>query len=618
MASSAAPCGGTEPQEWTFGSISRGELAGGLQHGVEVEADLGQPREVGPEPGQDDDLVDAVEDLAVLGRQPERIVVRRGDLRGAEAAADVDRAGLDRRSGPQSEGAPGGQLVGRATAEGGLDGGVGPATQQPRDPGRGILLDEVGERDEGGERGVAAADDGDVAAGVRRTGGAVVQVGHPIAQVGQDARVLLAEGGQTVGPERIGPGPGAAGVHDAAGKQPFLTTVARSDVDDERLVVAAVADQQVTAPASDTGDAAAVADTIAERVGEWLEVQLRPLATGRVGPRVGRGPARAGEQVGCGTVDELGPGREEPDMVPLAHRGSGPVAGLQDQRLQAPGEQVRGRGQADRPGAHNDHRQHSGGLLLSHDLPFSSFSDLSGGSARQPQQPAPAATASPLAAGSQHAAALTASATVPQQTPACVATLARGSGAVVASAACSVTGREVKVIDAGWQQAEDWLVMISPQGGEPRTERVDQVLSPAVASTFVYKRVQLALLIDACQYRRMSKQLSVVQAASQCCPPLVTAPLSEESAGELAVMFKALGDPVRLRLLSLIASAGSEACVCDLNEAFDLSQPTISHHLKVLREAGLVTSERRGTWVYYRLHPEALTPLAALLDTAAV
>jgi ArsR family transcriptional regulator len=83
-------------------------------------------------------------------------------------------------------------------------------------------------------------------------------------------------------------------------------------------------------------------------------------------------------------------------------------------------------------------------------------------------------------------------------------------------------------------------------------------------------------------------------------------------------MFKALGDPVRLRLLSLIASTGSEACVCDLNDAFDLTQPTISHHLKVLREAGLVTSERRGTWVYYRLDPHALARLAALLDTAAV
>ncbi len=117
----------------------------------------------------------------------------------------------------------------------------------------------------------------------------------------------------------------------------------------------------------------------------------------------------------------------------------------------------------------------------------------------------------------------------------------------------------------------------------------------------------------------MSKQLPVIQPADAgCCPPLAAAPLTQRAAADLAPMFKALGDPVRLRLLSLIASTGSEACVCDLNDAFDLSQPTISHHLKVLREAGLVTSERRGTWVYYRLHPEALTRLAAVLDTATV
>jgi ArsR family transcriptional regulator, arsenate/arsenite/antimonite-responsive transcriptional repressor len=79
-------------------------------------------------------------------------------------------------------------------------------------------------------------------------------------------------------------------------------------------------------------------------------------------------------------------------------------------------------------------------------------------------------------------------------------------------------------------------------------------------------------------------------------------------------MFKALGDPVRLRLLSLITSAGGEVCVCDLTAAFDLTQPTISHHLKVLREAGLVDSQRRGTWVYYWPRPENLKRLSVLLD----
>jgi ArsR family transcriptional regulator len=80
-------------------------------------------------------------------------------------------------------------------------------------------------------------------------------------------------------------------------------------------------------------------------------------------------------------------------------------------------------------------------------------------------------------------------------------------------------------------------------------------------------------------------------------------------------MFKALGDPVRLRLMSMIA-ATAEACVCDLTEAFDVSAPTISHHLKVLREAGLVDGERRGTWVYYRARPGALRQLGALLEVA--
>ena len=80
-------------------------------------------------------------------------------------------------------------------------------------------------------------------------------------------------------------------------------------------------------------------------------------------------------------------------------------------------------------------------------------------------------------------------------------------------------------------------------------------------------------------------------------------------------MFKALGDPVRLRLVSLIgARDGGEVCVCDLTSAFDLSQPTISHHLKVLREAGLIDSERRGTWVYYRLVPAALERMAGMLS----
>ena len=103
------------------------------------------------------------------------------------------------------------------------------------------------------------------------------------------------------------------------------------------------------------------------------------------------------------------------------------------------------------------------------------------------------------------------------------------------------------------------------------------------------------------------------EACSQ--PALVSEPIDDTSAAGLAQVFKALGDPVRLRLVSLIgARDGGEVCVCDLTSAFDLSQPTISHHLKVLREAGLIDSERRGTWVYYRLVPSALERMAGLLS----
>ncbi|WP_405615597.1 metalloregulator ArsR/SmtB family transcription factor [Streptomyces sp. NBC_01511] len=121
----------------------------------------------------------------------------------------------------------------------------------------------------------------------------------------------------------------------------------------------------------------------------------------------------------------------------------------------------------------------------------------------------------------------------------------------------------------------------------------------------------------------MSKQERVVLGRADetdtCCPGLLTAPLDGEQALELAKVFKALGDPVRLRLLSMIASrAGGEICVCDLTPAFDLSQPTISHHLKLLRQAGLIDCERRGTWVYYSLLPEMTDRLAGILTRPSV
>ena len=84
--------------------------------------------------------------------------------------------------------------------------------------------------------------------------------------------------------------------------------------------------------------------------------------------------------------------------------------------------------------------------------------------------------------------------------------------------------------------------------------------------------------------------------------------MSREAADDLAAIFKALADPTRVAIVNRFATAES-VCVCDLNAAFDLSQPTISHHLRILREAGLVEAERRGTWAHYRLVPESLTAL---------
>jgi len=114
----------------------------------------------------------------------------------------------------------------------------------------------------------------------------------------------------------------------------------------------------------------------------------------------------------------------------------------------------------------------------------------------------------------------------------------------------------------------------------------------------------------------MSKPLPLLDPAgtAACCPPLSAEPLSQAQADQVAPLLKALAEPVRLRLMSLIAShPGGEACVCDLNDAFNLTQPTISHHLEVLREAGLLDRDKRGVWVYYRARTEALASLGALI-----
>jgi ArsR family transcriptional regulator len=99
------------------------------------------------------------------------------------------------------------------------------------------------------------------------------------------------------------------------------------------------------------------------------------------------------------------------------------------------------------------------------------------------------------------------------------------------------------------------------------------------------------------------------------CSPLQRAALTAGEAQRLARVMKALADPTRLRLVSLVTAHGGEACVCDLTEPVGLSQPTVSHHLKVLVDAGLMTREQRGVWAYYALVPGALDAVAAVLTT---
>src|SRR3954452_8490151 len=112
-------------------------------------------------------------------------------------------------------------------------------------------------------------------------------------------------------------------------------------------------------------------------------------------------------------------------------------------------------------------------------------------------------------------------------------------------------------------------------------------------------------------------ELTPVEAVA-CCSPVTREPLTADAATRIAPLLKGLADPVRLRLLSLVAShADGEACVCDLNDAFDLSQPTISHHLKQLHEAGVLDRDKRGVWVYYRVNTAALGDLVALLGGVA-
>lgn len=122
--------------------------------------------------------------------------------------------------------------------------------------------------------------------------------------------------------------------------------------------------------------------------------------------------------------------------------------------------------------------------------------------------------------------------------------------------------------------------------------------------------------MQTCEYLHVNPTLSLQPLdTARCSGQMVRAAVDEEKSTHLASVFKALSDPCRVQLLSLIAAHDQqEACVCDLNESFDLSQPTISRHLKILADAGLVSRDKRGVWVYYRVNPVALSQLADFLQ----
>jgi len=135
----------------------------------------------------------------------------------------------------------------------------------------------------------------------------------------------------------------------------------------------------------------------------------------------------------------------------------------------------------------------------------------------------------------------------------------------------------------------------------------------------------MAREIDSCQYLLHTEHvttsvatsaLPVLPQAGACCAPLLQEPITARQAADLARMLKALADPTRLRLVSMVAAhEGGEACVCDLTEPLGLTQPTISHHLKILVDAGIFSRDKRGVWAYYALVPSAMDALSAVLST---
>lgn len=130
------------------------------------------------------------------------------------------------------------------------------------------------------------------------------------------------------------------------------------------------------------------------------------------------------------------------------------------------------------------------------------------------------------------------------------------------------------------------------------------------------------MLIDVCQYNAYPAPMTTTPArlplADLCCTPVLAGPLDQPTAERLAAGFKALSDPARLRLLSLIAACGEQgACTCDLTEPVGLTQPTVSHHLALLHDAGLVSRRKQSRWTYYRVEPDALAALREALAPTA-
>jgi ArsR family transcriptional regulator, arsenate/arsenite/antimonite-responsive transcriptional repressor len=116
----------------------------------------------------------------------------------------------------------------------------------------------------------------------------------------------------------------------------------------------------------------------------------------------------------------------------------------------------------------------------------------------------------------------------------------------------------------------------------------------------------------------VARAVSVVLEPVACCAPLDAPTLSAEEAAATAELFKALADPARVRAVNILATAGEPVCICNLMEPLRLSQPTVSHHMKKLLEAGLVDREQRGKWAYFSLKPEAIDKLAAVADLKGV